>query len=226
MTYEYIFLDLDGTLTDPSEGIYNSVYYALVHMGRPRPPFEAMPTFIGPPLVEGFAAVCGMSESEAERARDLFREYYPDKGIFECRLYDGIPEMLDALVRAGKRLVLATSKPEIFARCILEHFDLSRYFTYIAGSLLDESRSQKAEVIAYALERIGNPDPATCLMVGDRAYDMRGAALCQMDACGVLWGFGGEGELREAGAIVLAQHPCDLPLIATHEKDNNICTFP
>lgn len=215
MAYEYIFFDLDGTLTDPSEGIYNSVYHALSRMSRPRPSLDTMPAFIGPPLVEGFAAVCGMTEAEGECARDLFREYYPQKGIFECRLYDGIPEMLEGLVRVGLRLVLATSKPEIFARRILDRFDLTRYFTYIAGSLLDESRSQKAEVIAYALERIGNPDPATCLMVGDRAYDVRGALACQMETCGVLWGFGSESELRAVGALSLVSHPRELFAVAT-----------
>lgn len=205
MPYEYILFDLDGTLTDPAEGIYNSVYHALSRMGRPRPPIEKMPAFIGPPLVEGFSAVCGMSEEEGERARDFFREYYPAKGIFECRLYDGTEEMLAALTGRGYRLVLATSKPEIFARRILDRFGLSRYFTYVAGSLLDESRSQKSEVITYALASIGSPDPKRCLMVGDRAYDARGARACGMNCLGVLWGYGDEGELSSAGASMLAR---------------------
>ncbi len=205
MAYEYILFDLDGTLTDPAEGIYNSVYHALSRMEKPRPPMEKMPAFIGPPLVEGFAAVCGMSEAEGERARDLFREYYPAKGIFECRLYDGTEEMLAALAGRGYRLVLATSKPEIFARRILDRFGLSRYFTYVAGSLLDESRSQKSEVIAYALASVGSPDPATCLMVGDRAYDARGARALGLECLGVLWGYGDEEELSAAGALMLAR---------------------
>ncbi len=207
MSYEYLFFDLDGTLTNPAEGLYNSVYYALERMDRERPPLDKMPTFIGPPLIEGFSTVCGMTEAEAERARDLFREYYPVKGIFECSMYDGIPEMLETLVLRGFRLVLATSKPEIFARRLLDHYGLSQYFTYAAGSLLDESRSQKAEVIAYAMETLGIADPATCLMIGDRRYDVQGARACGMDTVGVLWGHGGEKELRDAGARALAHDP-------------------
>ena len=210
MAYEYILFDLDGTLTDPAEGIFNSVYYALEKMGRERPPLARMPAFIGPPLVEGFSAVCGMSEEEGVRARDLFREYYPVKGIFECRMYEGIPEMLAALRARGYRLVLATSKPEVFAKRILEHFGLSEYFTYAAGSLLDESRSHKHEVIAYAMETLNITDPTVCLMVGDRRYDVEGARVCGMEALGVLWGHGSERELREAGACALSESPFDL----------------
>lgn len=210
MSYEYLLFDLDGTLTDPAEGIFNSVYYALARMGRERPPLEKMSYFIGPPLVDGFGAMCGMSYAEAERARDLFREYYPEKGIYQCRMYEGIPEMLSCLVAKGYRLVLATSKPEIYARRILDRFDLTRYFTYVAGSLLDESRSQKHEVIAYALETVGITDPTTCLMIGDRAYDVRGAAVFDMDALGVLWGHGSEEELRSAGAKATVASPGEL----------------
>jgi phosphoglycolate phosphatase len=216
MAYRYILFDLDGTLTNPAEGLYNSVYYALERMDRDRPPSEKMSAFIGPPLVEGFATVCGMTEEEAVRARDLFREYYPVKGIYECRMYDGIPAMLASLIACGYRLVLATSKPEIFARRLLDHYDLSKYFTYVAGSLLDESRSQKHEVITYAMDSVGIADPATCLMVGDRRYDVEGARLCGMDAVGVLWGHGSEGELREAGACALVSAPEEL--IATLER--------
>lgn len=210
MSYQYLLFDLDGTLTDPAEGIFNSVYHALARMGRERPPLEKMPAFIGPPLVEGFSAMCGMSYAEAELARDLFREYYPERGIFECRMYDGVPAMLAALKDAGFSLVLATSKPEIFARRILDHFDLARYFTYAAGSLLDESRSQKAEVITYALDTLGISNPSACLMIGDRRYDVQGGRACGMDALGVLWGHGSEEELRAAGACALASSPAEL----------------
>lgn len=206
MACEYILFDLDGTLTDPAEGIFNSVYYALAKMQRERPPLEKMSYFIGPPLVDGFSVMCGMSYTEAERARDLFREYYPERGIYECRMYEGIPEMLKALAARGYRLVLATSKPEIYARRILDRFDLTRYFTYVAGSLLDESRSQKHEVIAYAMQTLGITDPAKCVMVGDRAYDVRGAAFFSIPCVGVLWGHGSERELTEAGAAALAKN--------------------
>lgn len=204
MACEYILFDLDGTLTDPAEGIFNSVYYALSRMGRERPPLEKMPYFIGPPLVDGFSAMCGMSYAEAERARDLFREYYPERGIYECRMYDGIPETLATLVSRGYRLVLATSKPEIYARRILDRFDLTRYFTYVAGSLLDESRSQKHEVIAYAMAAVGITDPASCVMIGDRTYDVRGASFFAMPCIGVLWGYGSKEELIDAGALGVA----------------------
>ena len=210
MSDKYILFDLDGTLTDPAEGIFNSVYYALEKMGRERPPLSEMPAFIGPPLIEGFATVCGMSEEEGAQARDFFREYYPVKGIFECRMYEGIAPMLSELVSRGYRLVLATSKPEVFARRLLEHFGLSQYFVYAAGSLLDESRSQKQEVIAYAMATLGITDPSACLMVGDRRYDVQGARFCGIETVGVLWGHGSERELEEAGACALAKEPAEL----------------
>ena len=210
MRYKNIFFDLDGTLTDPAEGLFNSVYYALEKMNHERPPLEKMSAFIGPPLIEGFSSVCGMSGAQAERARDLFREYYPERGIFECRMYDGVPEMLKALVENGFTLVLATSKPEIFARRLLDYYGLACFFTYAAGSLLDESRSQKAEVIAYAMDTLGITDPDACLMVGDRRYDVQGARACGMRAVGVLWGHGSERELCEAGAAMLAKNPQEL----------------
>jgi phosphoglycolate phosphatase len=208
--YAWIFFDLDGTLTDPGEGITNSVAYALKKEGIEPPPKEELYTFIGPPLVDSFMKLYGFSRERALRAVEEYREYFRDRGIFENRVYDGIPRLLEELCAKGKRLVLATSKPELFAKRILAHFDLERYFTFAAGALMDETRTKKADVIAYALTSCGITDPSSVLMVGDRLHDVEGAKACGMDSLGVLYGYGSREELTEAGATYLAERVEDV----------------
>lgn len=209
MKYDAILFDLDGTLTESGTGIMNSVRYALTKMGFPIPPQSVLRTFVGPPLTEAFREHCGMTEAEAEEAIRCYREYYAERGLFENAVYDGVPEMLADLAAMGERLVLATSKPEHFAQKIMAHFDLDRYFTYIGGALTDGSRKEKAEVIAYVLEATG-ADPARCLMIGDRCYDVLGAKAFGIPTLGVLWGYGSKEELTEAGASYLAAHPGEI----------------
>lgn len=212
--YAWIFFDLDGTLTDPGEGITNSVAYALKKEGIEPPPREELYTFIGPPLVDSFMKLYGFSRERALRAVEEYREYFRDRGIFENRVYDGIPRLLEELCAKGKRLVLATSKPELFAKRILAHFDLERYFTFAAGALMDETRTKKADVIAYALASCGITDPSSVLMVGDRLHDVEGAKACGMDSLGVLYGYGSREELTEAGATYLAERVEDIGRLA------------
>lgn len=203
--YKTILFDLDGTLTDPKEGITKSVEYALNSFGIHVPDREALCRFIGPPLTAGFMEFYGFDRPTALQAVAKYRERFRDIGIFENQLYPGIPALLGALQSDGCRLVLATSKPIVFAQRILDHFELARYFTFAAGSELDGTRDKKGEVIRYALEQTGTASTAAVLMVGDREHDVIGAKENGIDCLGVLYGFGDRAELEKAGAAAFAQ---------------------
>ncbi len=202
--YDTILFDLDGTLTDPGVGITGGVAYALRKLGRPVPAREALYRYIGPPLLASFRRYAGLDEAAARQALALYREYFVPKGMFENEVYPGIPGLLAALKGAGRQVVLATSKPEPFARQILEHFDLARYFDFVAGSTLEETRTEKREVIAWALEKT-HADAARAVMVGDRDYDVKGAQANGIPCIGVLFGYGTRQELVDAGAAATAE---------------------
>ena len=205
MRYTHILFDLDGTLTDPGVGITNSVAYALERYGVHVADRRTLYPFIGPPLVDSFARFYGFTPSDARAAVDVYREYYTERGIFENELYPGIPALLARLRAAGLRLVMATSKPEPFAVRIAEHFGIAQYFDCIAGASMDESRSQKWEVLEYALARCGAAERERVLMVGDREHDVLGAARCGLSCLGVLYGYGSRAELEAAGAAAVAE---------------------
>lgn len=196
---KYVLFDLDGTLTDPALGITNSIIYALEKMGREVPMRESLYSFIGPPLVQSFQSL-GMTEDEAQTALRTYREYFGVRGLFENKVYDGIPEALEKLKNDGFKLILATSKPELYAKQILEHFELDKYFTGICGASMDEKRVKKEDVISYALETNHVPSADECIMVGDRLHDIEGARKNGIPSIGVLWGYGSESELKNAGA--------------------------
>lgn len=200
--FDIILFDLDGTLTDPEEGITKCVSYALEKMGLGTWERSRLRCFIGPPLKEQFMEFCGISEDRAEQAVEKYRERYRDTGIFENRAYPGIVPLLEKLVGRGMRLVIATSKPEVFARRILEAYGMEPYFREIVGSELDGRRTDKAQVIEEALGRMGvsREDRGRVLMVGDRKHDIAGAKRCGIASLGVRFGYAGEGELEEAGA--------------------------
>jgi len=199
-----IFFDLDGTLTDPVLGITNSVAYALEKFGIKVSDRSELYRFIGPPLVNAFMEYYGFTKENAERALAYYREYFAPKGIFENAVIEGIPEMLSALKANGKRLFVATSKPEPFAIQILEHFALDGYFDGIFGSTMDETRNTKDAVIAYALAETG-ADKDDTVMVGDRHHDIDGAKKNGMRSVGVLFGYGSRAELEGAGADDIAE---------------------
>ncbi len=203
--YELILFDLDGTLTDPGEGITNSVAYALNKFDIHVEDKSQLYKFIGPPLIDSFMRFYGFSSEQAKQAVAFYREYFTVKGIFENLVYNGVEDMLISLKSSGKRLCVATSKPEPFAKTILEHFNLAHYFEYIAGSTLDETRTKKDEVIEYALEKCCFTDRAKAVMVGDREHDALGAAKCSLDCIGVLFGYGSREELEAAGAKYIAE---------------------
>lgn len=199
------FFDLDGTLTDSADGIINSVIYALKKFGIEETDRKALRSFVGPPLKDSFAERYGFSPEKAEEALLCFRERFTSIGIFENSLYPGIPEVLSALRERGARVILATSKPEVFAKRILDHFDLTQYFDHICGANLDESnRVEKDEVLQYALEKSG-ADPADSCMIGDRRYDMEAGRKLGLSTVGVLYGYGSRGELEAAGADVICE---------------------
>ena len=203
--YKYILFDLDGTITDSALGITNSVKYALNKLNAPIPPYETLCKFIGPPLLDGFRDFCGFDAEKAQEAVKLYREYYETTGLYENAVYDGIPEFLRALKEKGKTVILATSKPEKFARLILEHFNLIQYFDYAAGATIDETRNKKDAVIAYALKECNITDKSLAVMVGDRHHDIFGAKQNGISCVGVLYGFGNREELESAGADYIAE---------------------
>lgn len=203
--YNVVLFDLDGTLTDPGEGITNSVAYALKKYGITVNDKTELYKFIGPPLHESFEKYYGFSKEESLKAVECYREYYRDKGIFENVVYDGIENLLKKLYDSGKKVVLATSKPEIFAKKILRHFGLSEFFFFEAGANLDGSRTNKADVIEYALANADITDKSAVVMIGDREHDIIGANKNGIDSIGVLFGYGSREELEKAGATYIAQ---------------------
>lgn len=203
--YQAILFDLDGTLTDPGVGITNSVAHALKKYSIEVNDRTELYKFIGPPLWESFEKYCGFSKEEAKAAVEYYREYYRKKGVFENLVYDGIKGLLDNLQNAGKTLIVATSKPEVFAKQILEHFKIAKYFTYIAGANLDGTRVKKDEVIQYALDANGVSDKSKVIMIGDREHDIIGAKKVGVDSIGVLFGYGSREELEHAQATYMVE---------------------
>lgn len=208
--YQNILFDLDGTITDSAEGIYNSIRFALEKLGQAQPETQLLKKFIGPPLIDSFQEFCGLSYMESEQGVALYREYYREQGIFENRVYDEVEATLLELNQAGKAVYIATSKPEPFAKQILEHFELVQYFQGVYGATLDGTRSKKADVIHYALHEAGISEKAQTIMVGDRSHDILGAKENGLDNIGVLYGFGSREELVTAGADYLVETPLEL----------------
>lgn len=203
--YDILLFDLDGTLTDPAEGITNSVAYALNKFGIDVEDKKVLYKFIGPPLVVAFAEYYGFSKEDSEKATAFYRETFRVKGLFENRVYDGVPKMLETLKQNGKKLIIATSKPEEFTLKILKHFDLLKYFDFVAAATFDSTRNTKDKVIKYALENIDFCDKSKVVMVGDRHHDIDGAKVNGIDSIGVLYGFGSKEELTKAGATYIAE---------------------
>lgn len=208
--YQYILFDLDGTLTDPGVGITNSVAYALKKFNINVKNKTELDKFVGPPLLDSFVKYYAFSEEHGKIAVEYYREYFKAKGIFENEVYDGIEDMLTSLKSKGKKVILATSKPESFAKDILKHFHLDKYFDFVAGATMDETRNKKGDVIKYALESCRINDLSTVIMIGDREHDIIGAKECGIDSIGVLFGYGSYDELHDAGATYIAETVKDI----------------
>lgn len=212
--YKYAFFDLDGTITNPGVGITSAVAYALEHYGIHTEDKTTLYPFIGPPLVDSFMKYFDFPKEKAREAVYVYREYYSVKGLFENDIYEGVPEMLKTLKENGIFICLATSKPEEFAVKIIKHYDLDKYFDLICGATMDETRTKKAEVIRYAIDRIessvdSNISNEDIVMIGDREHDILGAKEVGLDSIGVLYGYGSQDELESAGATRIISTPLE-----------------
>lgn len=213
--YAYCLFDLDGTLTDPREGITKSVQYALRAFGIEEPDLQKLEPFIGPPLKDSFMEFYGFTEEEAIRAIDVYRERFAPIGVLENNILPGIPELLEKLHGAGVHLAVASSKPEKFVHQILKHFEIEQHFEVVVGSELDGRRTSKEEVVEEALFQLGILDSEkipreqryqACAMIGDRKFDIQGAKEHSLTAVGVSFGYAPEGELEAAGADYIADN--------------------
>ncbi len=208
--YDYVLFDFDGTIADTSAGIFNTFdFVKSVISGRdvPRSEYKKL---IGPPLSYSFKEYFGLPESEIPSAIKIFREQYAKKGLFECAMYEGLRELFETLSKNGKKLFVATSKPEAYAKKLLAHFGVAHYFAYVGGSDIEETRAKKSEIIEYVLAAAGIEDKSRAVMVGDRVFDVNGAKEAGLDCIGVLFGFGNRSELEDAGAIAIAKTPADI----------------
>ncbi len=201
MKYTTVLFDLDGTLVDSGIGVTNSVAHAMKKFGITPPPRQELFKFIGPPLVQSFREFCGFDEETTTLAIKYYREYYSEKGILECTLYEGVTELMNSLKEKGYKLALATSKPEIYATQVVENKGISLYLDYLAAATTDEkTRATKEAVIEYALTLCEEKDRRKILMVGDRHFDINGAKSFGLDSVGVTFGYGSYEELAKAGA--------------------------
>lgn len=210
MSYQTVLFDLDGTLTDPFEGITRSIQYALERMGAPVPDAQELRWCIGPPLWESFSVLLNADDRAIQdQAVAYYRERFTVTGLFENTLIEGIDEVVRSLAEDGRRLFVATSKPHAYAGKIVEHFGLMPYFGKVYGSELDGTRSAKADLISYLLEQ-ENVDPGTCAMVGDRKHDLIGANANRVAGFGVLWGYGSRDELEGEQPVEVVETPAAL----------------
>ncbi|OOM71478.1 5'-nucleotidase [Clostridium puniceum] len=208
--FEYILFDLDGTITDSGEGITKSVQYALKSFDILVDNLKDLNKFIGPPLKDSFKRYYNFDDEKAEIGLKKYREYYTEKGIYENNLYDGIVELLDTLEKNNKKIILATSKPEVYAKQILKYFKIDKYFNFVAGADFEETRVKKGDVIKYALEGAKVLELSKTIMVGDREHDIIGAKENNIKSIGVLYGYGDVIELTQARAEYIVKTPNEL----------------
>lgn len=201
--YDYILFDLDGTLTDSGPGIMNGFEYALGKMGIEVPDRSSLRKFVGPPLGDSFEKTLGFSPEDAANGIAFYREYYADKGVYENDVYPGVFELLDKLKASGKKMIVATTKAELMADVVMDHFGLRKYFDLMVASN-NTDRKNKIDVLKYAIEN-GGVDTAKAVMIGDRFYDVTGASHFGIDSVGVLYGYGSRQELEDAGATYIAE---------------------
>ena len=205
---KFVLFDLDGTLTNPKEGITKCVQYALRRFGIERE-CEELISFIGPPLKEKFMEYASLSEEDGIKAVEIYRERFAPIGLFENELYDGILQLLEKLKKQGKVIAIATSKPTVFAEKISEKFGIVPYITLLEGSELDGRNTDKALVIKNAMQKLGAHKENT-IMVGDREHDVIGARKNGIDCIGVSYGYAADGELEKSGALKIADTPYEL----------------
>lgn len=207
--YKNILFDLDGTITDSGEGIINSVIYSLKKFEIEENDIEKIKKFIGPPLKESYKNFYKMDKEQCEKAVTYYREYYQVKGIFENRLYDGVEELLKKLKYDGKKVILATSKPQQYAEQILKYFKIDMLFDFVKGSNMDGSGTEKSLIIESVIKELGLK-VEECIMVGDRKFDIIGAKICGIESIGVLYGYGNREELAFEKADFIIENPFEV----------------
>lgn len=217
--YKCILLDLDGTLIDPKEGITKAVAHSLSCFGIKVEDLDTLCKFIGPPLRDSFADYYGFDREKAELAVEKYREYFSVKGIYQHTLYEGVPQLLKNLQDEGKTIILATSKPTIYAAEILRYYKIDSAFTFVSGSEFDGSRAVKKDIIEFALQQNNINDLDSVVMVGDREHDIIGAKLTGVASIGVCYGYGGFDELQEAGADKIVNSIEELSAFLTAADD-------
>lgn len=210
---KYILFDLDGTLTDSAEGITKSLQYGLNKLGIHVENIKDLEIFVGPPLANAAMEYYGLTQEQADLMLIYYREKFKSEGIFQNKVYEGIPKLLFKLKNNGNKCGLATSKPEVFAVQILEYFHLDQYFDFIIGNTLDDQRPTKSEIIRCALEMAKGYDLSEVFMVGDRKYDIQGAKENGIKSIGVSYGYGSKEELEAAGADAIAASVSELEKI-------------
>ncbi|PKM61379.1 MAG: phosphoglycolate phosphatase [Firmicutes bacterium HGW-Firmicutes-21] len=208
--YKYVLFDLDGTLTDSEPGILACLKHSLAYFGITGESDEKLRRMIGPPLGQSFMELYGFDEETALVALEKYRERYTVTGIYENKVYSGISELLPRLQTAGFVLILATSKPEVFAVRVIQHFGLDKYFSFISAGDLEQKHSEKVDIIRKALAVNNITELSEAVMIGDRKFDINGASLCGIDSIGVLYGYGDRDELEAAGATYIAQNVEDI----------------
>ncbi|WP_099205981.1 HAD-IA family hydrolase [Scatolibacter rhodanostii] len=214
---QYILFDLDGTLVNSSEGIFKSVYYALNSLGIEESEPEQFRRFIGPPLDYSFRTFYNLNETGVRKALEKYRERYTEKGVYECKMYEGMKELVEELVAEGKTVCLATSKPQVFAEQILEMFHIKEYFKVIVGATLDGTLSEKGDIIKEAVRQLAGVSKEEMIMIGDREHDILGAKENGVQSIGIRHGFAEKGEFEAAGADYIVEN--------THELKNLLKTL-
>lgn len=211
--YKFVLFDLDGTLSQSSEGIRKSLEYAITSLSKPLPDLDDYTLYIGPPLLDTFRNVCGFDEESCQKGLVLYRDFYNEKGKYLNRLYDGIADVLEKLKQSGVKTAVCTSKYEKFAEEIIDILGITGYFDAICGSTFDGSRKDKKDLIPYALKSLGGSielDRDKTVMLGDTYFDARGARLCGVDFVGVKYGYGSTDAMQNEGAEVFAETPADI----------------
>jgi len=212
----FVIFDLDGTVWDSEPGIIGSLAHAFRGLDMPVPPHDELTANVGPPL-RFMLAELGVPGDRLDDAVRLYRERYLSRGVFEATLYDGIVDVLDTLRTDGHTLATATSKGEDPTRVMVDHFGIRDRFRFIGAASMDGVATTKAQVLARTLEALGSPQASNCWMVGDRHYDVTGAAAFGVRCIGAAWGYGGADELRLAGAAAIAEAPGDVPLLVARQ---------
>lgn len=203
---KYILFDLDGTIIDPKIGITSSVAYALNKFNINVDNLDNLCKFIGPPLKDSFMDFYNFSEEDAEKAILYYRERFQEKGIYENYVYENFENLLINLKKQGKILLIATSKPTVFAEKILEYLNLRKYFDFVGGSNFDGTRSNKVDVILHVLKENSIDDLSSAIMIGDRKHDIIGAKKAGLQSIGVLYGYGNYEELSISGASYIVEN--------------------